>query len=140
MAAYSVREDIRETRHSREHVTPAMQGAQPPCGFSVQCLTENHLNPYEEIMRLAAMLQKLEARCAEAYRVVGSLATDAGLFHDPAVIRALDLLIQPLRKGDIFPVYTAKDLTRTAVQLPPCAKTKSSPKFGPAKGRKGSGK
>jgi hypothetical protein len=91
-------------------------------------------------MRLAAMLQKLEARCAEAYRVVGSLATDAGLFHDLAVIRALYLLIQPLRKGDIFPVYTAKDLTRTAVQSPPRAKTKSSPKSGPAKGRKSSGK
>jgi hypothetical protein len=89
-----------------------------------------------ELTRIAAMLEKLEARCAEAYQVVGSLATDAGLFHDPAVIRALDLLSDPQRDGDILPFHTAKDLERTAVRPPLRAKPKPSPKSGPAKGRK----
>jgi hypothetical protein len=93
----------------------------------------------DELTRIAATLEKLEARCAEAYQVVGSLATDAGLFHDPAVIRALDLLSQPLRKGDILPFLTAKDLARTAAQ-PSRSKTKPSPKSRPVKTRKHSGK
>jgi len=92
----------------------------------------------DDLIRVAAMLQKLEARCAEAYQVVGSLATDAGLFHDPAVIRALDLLSDPQRDGEILPFHTAKDLARPAP--PPRPKPKPSPKPGPAKTRKRSGK
>ena len=91
-----------------------------------------------ELTRIAAMLQKLEARCAEAYQVVGSLATDAGLFHDPAVIRALDLLSDPQRDGDILPFHTAKNVTRPAP--PPRPKTKPPPKSGSAKTHKRSGK
>ena len=63
-----------------------------------------------ELEAIAAALERLQARCGEAYQVVGSLATDAGLFHDPAVKRALDLLSQPMRKGDILPFRTVKDL------------------------------
>ena len=63
-----------------------------------------------EAEQIAAALEKLQTRCGEAYQVVGSLATDAGLFHDPAVKRALDLLSRPFRKGDILPFHTAKDL------------------------------
>jgi hypothetical protein len=89
----------------------------------------------DDLLRIAAMLQKLEARCAEAYQVVGSLASDAGLFHDPAVIRVLDLLSDPQRDGDILPFRTAKDLERAGVQPPPRPKTKLSPKSGPPKKR-----
>ncbi len=64
----------------------------------------------DDLIRIASMLEKLSNRCAEAYQVVGSLATDAGLFGDPAVIRALDLLSDPQRDGDILPFHTAKDL------------------------------
>jgi len=64
----------------------------------------------DEAERIAAALETLRSRCGEAYQVVGSLATDAGLFHDPAVKRALDLLSRPFRKGDILPFHTAKDL------------------------------
>ncbi len=63
-----------------------------------------------EAERIAAALETLRSRCAEAYQVVGSLASDAGLFGDPAVIRALDLLSRPFRKGDILPFHTAKDV------------------------------
>jgi hypothetical protein len=93
----------------------------------------------DDLTRIASMLETLEARCAEAYQVVGSLATDAGLFHDPAVTRALDLLSQPHRDGDILPFHTAKDLVGAGIP-PPRKKTKPSPKLGPAKPRKGSGK
>ena len=86
------------------------------------------------------MLEKLEARCAEAYQVVGSLATDAGAFHDPAVTKALDLLSEPHLDGDILPFHTAKDLKRTAAKPPQRAKTGSSPKSGLAKERRRSGK
>ena len=75
----------------------------------------------DEAARIAAALEKLQTRCAEAYQVVGSLAADAGLFRDPAVKRAIDLLSRPFREGDILPFRTVKDLK-------PPAKTKRSGK------------
>jgi hypothetical protein len=93
----------------------------------------------DELIRIAAMLQKLEYRCGEAHQVVGSLATDAGLFGDPAVIRALDLLSDPQRDGDILPFHTAKDLARMAVPPLPRPILKPSPKSSHAKTRKRSG-
>jgi hypothetical protein len=63
-----------------------------------------------EAERIAAALETLRSRCGEAYQVVGSLASDAGLFGDPAVTRALDLLSRPFSKGGILPFHTAKDL------------------------------
>lgn len=93
----------------------------------------------DDLIRIASMLEKLETRCAEAYQVVGSLATDAGLFGDPAVTKALDLLSAPHRDGEILPFHTAKNLKRTAGH-PPRAKSGSSPKASPAKARKPSGK
>jgi hypothetical protein len=86
------------------------------------------------------MLEKLRYLRAEAYQVVGSLATDAGLLHDPAVIKALDLLSQPESDGDMLPFLTAKDLERVAAKPSPRAKPGSSPKADPAKTRKSSGK
>ena len=59
------------------------------------------------------MLEKLENRCAEAYQVVGSLARTAQFYHDPAVVKALDLLSQSLRKGDILRFSTKKDEERS---------------------------
>lgn len=94
----------------------------------------------DELMRIAAVLEKLEARCAEIYQVIGSLATEAGLFRDPAVTRALDLLSAPLQDGDILPFHTARDLQRASVQPPERTKARSSPKSGPMKARKHSGK
>jgi hypothetical protein len=63
----------------------------------------------DELTRLAGMLEKLADRCGEAYQVVGSLAGSAGLMSDPAVIRALDLLSDPLKDGDMLPFATAVD-------------------------------
>ncbi len=76
-----------------------------------------------EAERIAAALETLRNRCAEAYQVVGSLASDAGLFDDPAVMRALDLLSRPFRKGDILPFHPAKD-----VKLAPLMPAKRSGK------------
>src|SRR5208282_4519539 len=55
-----------------------------------------------EVNRIASILDKLSYRCAEAYQVVGSLA-DAARYHDRAVVKAMDLLFQPLRRGDMLP-------------------------------------
>lgn len=46
-----------------------------------------------------AALAEAKATLAEAYQVVGSLADIAGLFHDPGVQKALDLIHDP-RWGD----------------------------------------
>jgi len=93
-----------------------------------------------ELNRIAAMLEKLSYRCAEAYQVVGSLAADAGLGDERAVIKALDLLCDPLLRGNILPFSTRKDRERVHLNARLRAKTGSSPKPGPAKGGKGSGK
>src|SRR5258707_13320168 len=65
-----------------------------------------------EAMRIIWMLERLSHRCGEAYQVAGSLADSAGLFHDPAVKKALDLLSFPLRPGEILPFYPQKDQER----------------------------
>jgi hypothetical protein len=65
-----------------------------------------------ELKRIAAMLEELSSRCAEAYQVVGSLATDSGEFSDPAVERALNILSDPMRRGTMLPFITAKDRAR----------------------------
>jgi len=62
-----------------------------------------------EAERIAAALETLRTRCAEAYQVVGTLAS-GGLFHDPAVTRALDLLSRPFSKGDMLPFHPAEDV------------------------------
>ena len=38
-----------------------------------------------------------------AYQIVGVLSDRAGLFHHPAVVKALDVLAHPLIEGDILP-------------------------------------
>jgi hypothetical protein len=57
----------------------------------------------DELERIIAMLEVLSDRCGAAYQVVGQLADHARMFHDPAVLRALDLLAFPLRQGEILP-------------------------------------
>jgi hypothetical protein len=93
-----------------------------------------------ELKRIAAIMKKLSYRCAEAYQVVGSLGAYAGLGHDRAVIKALDLLCDPLRPGKLLPFSTPKDRERVRLTKRPRAKSKSSSGTVPAKGRKRSGK
>jgi hypothetical protein len=66
-----------------------------------------------ELTHIAAMLERLSSRCAEAYQVVGSLATDSGVFSDPAVEKALDLLSDPMRRGTMLPFVTTKDRAKS---------------------------
>jgi hypothetical protein len=67
-----------------------------------------------EVNRIASILDRLSYRCAEAYQVVGSLAADAGCHGDRAVVKALDLLFQPLRRGKMLPFSTPMDHKRVA--------------------------
>ena len=67
-----------------------------------------------EVRRIADVLEKLSYRCAEAYQVVGSLAADAGCKEDRAVVKAMDLLFQPLRPGKMLPFETPKDRAKFA--------------------------
>lgn len=69
-----------------------------------------------ELVRIAATLEMLLSRCAEAYQVVGSLAAAAGEFHDPAVKKALTLLSDPMRRGAILPFITANDRALAAAK------------------------
>lgn len=70
-----------------------------------------------ELTRIAAMLERLSSRCAEAYQVVGSLAAAAGTFRDPAVRKALTLLSDPMRRGTMLPFVTANKRTRFGRKL-----------------------
>ena len=66
----------------------------------------------QEVERIIAMLEVLSDRCGDAYQVVGQLAEHAGMFHDPAVVRALDVLAGPLRQGEILP-FDPKPATKS---------------------------
>ncbi len=57
----------------------------------------------EEVERIIAMLEILSRRCGAAYQIVGVLSDRAGLFHHPAVVKALDVLSRPLIEGEILP-------------------------------------
>lgn len=57
----------------------------------------------DELRRIIAMLEIYSDRCGGAYQVVGQLADYAGLFHDPAVEKVLDLLAFPLNRGSFSP-------------------------------------
>lgn len=52
-----------------------------------------------EVKAIAAMLDKLSWRLGDAYQVAGNLADFAHMKDDPVVIRALDLLADPMRPG-----------------------------------------
>jgi hypothetical protein len=67
----------------------------------------------QEVERIIAMLEVLSERCGDAYQVVGQLAEHAGMFHDPAVVRALDALARPLRQGEILP-FVPKPPTKSS--------------------------
>src|ERR1700680_3591619 len=61
----------------------------------------------DELMRIIAMLEILSDRCGSAYQVVGALADYADL-RDPAVVKAMDLLAFPLRRGSFSPFNPKK--------------------------------
>ncbi len=52
-----------------------------------------------EVKKIAAMLDKLAWRVGDAYQVAAALADFARMKDDPAVIRALDFLADPMRPG-----------------------------------------
>jgi hypothetical protein len=54
-----------------------------------------------EVKKIAAMLDKLAWRLGDAYQVAGNLADFARMKDDPVVLRALDLLADPMRPGKI---------------------------------------
>lgn len=62
----------------------------------------------DELKRIIAMLEILSDRCGGAYQVVGLLADYAGIHEDPAVVKALDLLAFPLRRGSFNPFNPKK--------------------------------
>ena len=61
-----------------------------------------------EAGRIIWMLERLSQRCAEAYQVVGSLAGLAEVMDDPAVVKVMDLLAFPLRRGSFSPFNPKK--------------------------------
>ena len=71
-----------------------------------------------EAVRIIWMLERLSARCGEAYQVVGLLADHASMMNDPAVQNALDLLSFPLRPGEILPFVTQKDREQAGQKRP----------------------
>lgn len=79
-----------------------------------------------ELTRIAAMLERLSSRCAEAYQVVGSLAADSGVFNDLAVEKALDLLSDPMRRGTMLPFVTAKDRAKNGRARPKTTRRKKA--------------
>ena len=52
-----------------------------------------------EVKKIAAMLDKLAWRLGDAWQVACALADFARMKNDPAVIRALDFLADPMRPG-----------------------------------------
>jgi hypothetical protein len=66
-----------------------------------------------ELRLIAATLNRIAYRCAEAYQVVGHLASDAGVHEDRSVVKAMDLLSDPLKRGNILPFSTAKNRADT---------------------------
>lgn len=54
--------------------------------------------------RLRARVEQLEQVCAEAYQVVGSMASDLGVFEEPCITKALDnLSSMSLLHEDVLP-------------------------------------
>ena len=62
----------------------------------------------EELDRIIAMLEILSERCGGAYQVLGEVASLAKIFDDPEIVRVLDLLSFPLRRGSILPFHPAR--------------------------------
>ena len=61
-----------------------------------------------EVKKIAAMLDKLAWRLGDAYQVAGNLADFARMKDDPAVIRALDFLADPMRPGKMGSFVTKR--------------------------------
>jgi hypothetical protein len=61
-----------------------------------------------EVKKIAAMLDKLAWRVGDAYQVAAALADFARMKDDPAVIRALDFLADPMRPGKMTGFVTKR--------------------------------
>ena len=61
-----------------------------------------------EVKKIAAMLDKLAWRVGDAYQVAAALADFARMKDDPAVIRALDFLADPMRPGKMGSFVTKR--------------------------------
>ena len=61
-----------------------------------------------EVKKIAAMLDKLAWRLGDAWQVAGALADFARMKDDPAVIRALDFLADPMRPGKMGSFVTKR--------------------------------
>jgi hypothetical protein len=62
----------------------------------------------DELKRIIAMLEILSDRCGAIYQVVGNLADYADIYEDPAVVKVMDLLAFPLRRGSFSPFNPKK--------------------------------
>jgi len=62
----------------------------------------------DELKRIIAMLEILSDRCGAAYHAVFALADYADISEDPAVVKAIELLAFPLRRGSFSPFNPKK--------------------------------
>ena len=70
----------------------------------------------DELKRIIAMLEILSDRCGAAYHVVFALADYADISEDPAVVKAMDLLAFPLRRGSFSPFNPKKIMEKNRAE------------------------
>jgi hypothetical protein len=74
----------------------------------------------DELKRIIAMLEILSDRSGAAYQVVGKLADYGDIADDPTVVKAMDLLAFPLRRGSFSPFNPKKIMEKNfAASLEP---------------------
>jgi len=87
-----------------------------------------------EVKKMAEMLEHLGYRMGEAYQKFGQLADFADRSDHPGVVRAMDLLAWPMRRGQFLSLYTP--WTPKAARKTGRAKAKAPAKPAPKKGRR----
>ena len=70
-----------------------------------------------ELKPIIAMLEILSDRCGGAYQAVGALDDYADISEDPAVVKAMDLLAFPLRRGSFSPFSPKKIMEKNLAEL-----------------------
>jgi hypothetical protein len=70
----------------------------------------------DELKRIIAMLEILSDRCGAAYQAVGKLADYGDISEDPAVVKAMDLLAFPLRRGSFSPFNPKKIMEKNRAE------------------------
>ena len=71
----------------------------------------------DELKRIIAMLEILSDRCGAAYQAVGKLADYGDISEDPAVVKAMDLLAFPLRRGSFSPFNPKKIMEKNRAEF-----------------------